>query len=268
MKIKHWTTEKIISRVLSNKNQTNYWNYITELRSRVNKKVYNIAFELTKSSIDKEKILGIYILAQLGFDPRFQQKKTILRYFYMLQEEQSPKVLVALFSSIAHNNHNLNEVQIEKLASFKNHPNIDVRFDLSLALSGIEHKTAIHTLIQLSKDKHHDVRNWATFGLGTQIETDTPEIRNALWQNIEDTHQDTRFEAMVGLANRKDQRIFSVLKTKLEAFDEDNYHILDPIEKLQHEDFIPLLEAKINTNTSDTHWNETAKEVIKILKTA
>ncbi|WP_298517427.1 HEAT repeat domain-containing protein [uncultured Kordia sp.] len=265
MNIQHWSTEKIIARVLSNKNQKNYWNYITELRRRVNEEVYNHAYNLTKSSIDKEKILGIYILAQLGFNPRFQQKKTVKRYFAMLQKEQSPKVLAALFSSIAHNNTDLNEVQIAKLASFTNHSYADVRFELALALSCIEQQTAIHSLIQLAKDKHHDVRNWATFGLGSQIETDTTEIRNTLWHNIEDTDQDVRFEAMVGLAKRKDQRIVAILKTKLETLDEDSYDVLEAIEALQDTTFIPLLTAKINSKNVNKHWLECAKETIQVL---
>ncbi|MGL6341154.1 MAG: HEAT repeat domain-containing protein, partial [Waterburya sp.] len=58
---------------------------------------------------------------------------------------------------------------------------------------------------------------WATFGLGSQIDTDTPAIRQALWQRLinEKTDQDETYEiygeALVGLAIRKDERVIEFL---------------------------------------------------------
>jgi len=256
MSRKKWTSEKIFTRLLNNKTQKTFWENIRELRKRPNIGVYNKAYKLAKSEIEKEKIIGIYVLAQLGFDPRFQQVKTVKLYFELLENEKSPKVISAILSSISHNNENLNEKQISKLIEFKTHKFVNVRFELALALSCLENKNAIKTLIELSNDKDSDTRNWATFGIGTQIENDTEEIRGALWNRVTDKNEITRLEAISGLAKRKDKRIKEVLKTELEKIDENSSLILESIELFNDKDFIPLLEKKIIENKKSKKVNE------------
>lgn len=256
MSRKKWTSEKIFTRLLNNKTQKTFWNNIQELRKRPNNEVYNKAFKLAKSEIEKEKIIGIYVLAQLGFDPRFQQEKTVNLYFKLLENEKSPKVISAILSSISHNNGNLNEKQILKLIAFKTHKFVNVRFQLVLALSCLENENAIKTLIELSNDKDADTRNWATFGIATQIESDTQEIRIALWNRITDKDEATRFEAISGLAKRKDPKIKAILKTKLENIDQNGSLILESIELFNDKDFIPLLEKKIIQNKKSKKINE------------
>ncbi|MDO5971274.1 hypothetical protein Q4Q35_15810 [Flavivirga aquimarina] len=256
MSRKKWTSEKIFTRLLNNKTQKTFWENIRELRKRPNKDVYNKAFKLAKSKIEKEKIIGIYVLAQLGFDPRFQQDKTVDLYFELLENETSPKVISAILSSISHNNENLNEQQVLKLIEFKTHKFVNVRFELALALSCLENDNAIKTLIELSNDKDSDTKNWATFGIATQIENDTKEIRNALWNRITDKDEITRLEAISGLAKRKDRKIKEVLKTELESIDENGSLILESIELFNDKDFIPLLEKKIIENKKSKKVNE------------
>ena len=96
MSRKNWTSEKIFTRLLNNKTQKTFWDNVGELRKRPNKEVYNRAFKLANSASEKEKIIGIYVLAQLGFDPRFQQNKTVDLYFKLLENEKSPKVISAI----------------------------------------------------------------------------------------------------------------------------------------------------------------------------
>ncbi|GAB7258319.1 hypothetical protein [Polaribacter sp. OB-PA-B3] len=256
MSRKKWTSEKIFTRLLNNKTQKTFWENIRELRKRPNKKVYNRAFKLAKSESEKEKIIGIYVLAQLGFNPRFQQEKTVDLYFKLLKNEKSPKVISAILSSISHNNENLNENQISKLIKFKTHSFVNVRFQLTLAISCLENEKAIKTLIELSNDKDSDTRNWATFGIGTQIEDDTKEIRIALWNRITDKDEITRLEAILGLAKRKDRKIKEILKTELKNIDENGSMILESIESFNDKDFIKLLENKIIENKKSKKVNE------------
>ncbi|WP_299680675.1 hypothetical protein [uncultured Dokdonia sp.] len=256
MSRKKWTSEKIFTRLLNNKTQKTFWENIRELRKRPNKEVYNKAFKLANSKIEKEKIIGIYVLAQLGFNPRFQQEKTVDLYFKLLENEKSPKVISAILSSISHNNENLNEKQISKLIEFKTHKFVNVRFELTLALSCLENENAIKTLIELSNDRDSDTRNWATFGIGTQLENDTEEIRIALWNRVTDKDKITRLEAISGLAKRKDRKIKSILKTELENIDEDGSLILESIELFNDKDFISLLEKKIMDNKKSKKVNE------------
>jgi HEAT repeat protein len=65
---------------------------------------------------------------------------------------------------------------------------------------------AIDSLVLLSSDTDGDVRDWATFGLGTLLDVDTPEVRDALVARLRDEHDDARAEAIMGLARRHDDR--------------------------------------------------------------
>ncbi|MVO09989.1 hypothetical protein GOQ30_12530 [Flavobacterium sp. TP390] len=256
MSRKKWTSEKIFTRLLNNRTQKTFWENIRELRNRPNKDVYDKAFKLASSEIEKEKIIGIYVLAQLGFDPRFQQDKTVDLYFKLLENEKSPKVISAILSSISHNNENLNEKQILKLIEFKTHKFVNVKFELTLALSCLENENAIKTLIELSNDKDSDIRNWATFGIGTQLNNDSKEIRNALWNRVTDNDEATKLEAISGLAKRKDKKVKNILKTELENIDQNGLLILESIEVFNDQDFIPLLEKKIIENKVSKKVNE------------
>jgi hypothetical protein len=59
------------------------------------------------------------------------------------------------------------------------------------------------------------IRDWATFGLGSQLERNNKKIREALWRRVNDKHNDTKFEAIVGLAKRKDIRVKEIIKREL-----------------------------------------------------
>jgi HEAT repeat protein len=74
----------------------------------------------------------------------------------------------------------------------------------------------IQALIALMDDVDSDVRDWATFGLA-HLEEDSPEIRAALWARVEDSDDDTRCQALRGLALRRDLAITSHIAAELGA---------------------------------------------------
>lgn len=106
---------------------------------------------------------------------------------------------------------------------------------------GIDNINAIETLIKLSSDKLSHIRNWATFGLGTQIERNNKTIREALWARVNDKHQETKLEAIVGLAKRKDKRVNDIIKREIIG---GEYGILlfEAIIETQNKEFLPLLK--------------------------
>ncbi|EDM43387.1 hypothetical protein SCB49_00020 [unidentified eubacterium SCB49] len=252
---KNWTNEKIFDRLMNNKSQKAYWNNILELRKRANEDVYDQAFKLAKSENDKKKIIGIDVLAQLGFDPRIGQQKTINLYFDLLENEQSDNVLFALFFGISHNNENLTKKQVSKLIEFKDSKNTDVRYSLVSALSGIANPEAIETLIELSEDKFSSIRNWATFGIGTLSKENNERIINALWKRTKDKHQETKLEAIVGLAIRKEVAVKEQIISELKN---GKYTTLlfDAIKELDDKELIPYLLSELNSAKKDSKTNK------------
>src|SRR5205085_793284 len=65
-------------------------------------------------------------------------------------------------------------------------------------------------LMSLSTDASAEIRDWATFGLGTQLGVDSWVVRDALFARAFDSDRDTRDEAIVGLARRRDRRSFDL----------------------------------------------------------
>lgn len=256
MSRKGWTSEKIFNRLITNRTKSTYWDNISELRKRPNAEVYNRAYELCTSSIEKEKIIGIYVLAQLGFNPRMNKSKTVRLYIELLKGKQSPKVIEAILSSIGHNNDGLSKKYITELVRFREHRYSDIRFGLTLAVSGIENEEAIKTLIHLSNDNHPEVRNYATWSLGTQLDINSVIVLEALWNRIEDTDRATRFEAIYGLAKRKDHRIKEQLLVELKRIDNHGSQILESIEALNDVSFAIHLEKQTEKNKSTKMVNE------------
>ena len=79
------------------------------------------------------------------------------------------------------------------------HASPRVRFAVACGLMYSESKAAIDMLIVVSNDADDDVRDMAIWGLGCESRLDTPEIREALVQRIDDPDADVRGEAAPNL---------------------------------------------------------------------
>ena len=79
-------------------------------------------------------------------------------------------------------------------------------------------------------DDDPDVRDWATFGLGTQVATDSAEVRDALADRLADADEDVRREALVGLARRRDRRAVNTAMHVLADDDADGFALSGAIE--------------------------------------
>lgn len=269
MNRKNWPDEKIFFRLLNNKSDKTYWDNIAVLRSRPNDEVFKKSLELTKSKKPNERIIGIDVLAQLGVTPRPFYKQTIKRFFELLSNESNAKVLGSLLYAIGHNNDSLSKSQITQLSSFKNHKDNWVKEGLVFAIIGLDNQRAIDASIILSNDKIAAIRNWATFGMGSLIEQDNKDIRNALWNRVKDKHQETKLEAIVGLAKRKDLRVIEIIKKEL-ANGEYGTLIFEAIEELNDKQFLPLLQQNLKTAKSDKginpEWVKDLENCMKNLK--
>ncbi|MHA3789967.1 hypothetical protein ACX0HA_17300, partial [Flavobacterium hauense] len=171
MSRQQWTDEKLFDRLLNNKSETSYWDTIGELRSRPYTAVFERCTELIKADNPKYRKAGINVLAQLGTSPRPFLKESIKLFLNILETEKDTDVLFSLLFAIGHNNDCLTTFQVNKICSFTDEP---LKESLTFALLGVDTDIAVETLIRLSGDASANIRNWATFGLGSQTEKDSP----------------------------------------------------------------------------------------------
>ncbi len=148
--------------------------------------------------------LGAYVIGQLGGDtPSLpaEQEAQLLRIG--ASDDDDPRVLVAVACAFGHLGEPWGE---EWLLNHRGHPHADVREAVAFALGGRNGEAALAALIELSDDPEAAVRDWATFALGTLAEQDSPALRDALAARLDDPDDDTRLEAIHGLALRGDHR--------------------------------------------------------------
>jgi HEAT repeat protein len=197
-----------------------YWEPVTVLWHRGSADVLEAARKLCRSGDPKERELGANILGQLGSKSDALHEERLQALLSLLDGETEPQVLAATCIALGH----LYDVKAHKsLVRFKDHPDEDVRYGVVVGLTGDLGEKARAALIELSGDVDSDVRDWATFRLGMN-ENATPDVLDALAARLLDEDDDTRAEAIVGLARNKDQRAIEPLIEDLDtlkAGDED-----------------------------------------------
>jgi HEAT repeat protein len=213
------TNAELIARVLAapDADEDAWWPSLEELRARPTRETFDGAVALLASDAMAERELAVDILGALGgsgSDPqRPFREETVVLLLDLLRRERESRVLESLGYAFGH----LDEPRgVAPLSALAGHPEVRVREGVIGGLLRHEDERAVAALIQLSADEADEIRDWATFGLGTQIPLDTPAIRAALAARLDDPHEDTREEAMYGLAMRLDARAIPVLLAFLE----------------------------------------------------
>lgn len=168
---------------------------------------FRLGKEYSLSNDAGDRATGADILAQLGWgDQAFQDESVAI--LMGLLDDPDPYVIYCAAVGLGHRGATS---AIPPLIKQAEHPDSLVRYGVVFGLSGHEDDRAISALIRLTRDEDHDVRNWAVFGLGSQIDADSPEIREALRQALTDPDHEIRGEALVGLAKRRDSTIIPEL---------------------------------------------------------
>lgn len=206
------STEELISFALNSLSDDLAWQAVTALHFRGTQEVLELAKRLSASSCNRERRLGADILGQLGVPERTFPVECTDLLCCMLSVEDDTQVLASILTALSFQTC---DAAVSQIIRFSDHADPAVRHAVVLALASAECPDAITSLVQLSRDVDNNVRDWATFALGTLFETDTPQIRDALFDRIADRHDDTRGEALLGLARRKDSRVIDALKAEL-----------------------------------------------------
>lgn len=218
-----------------------YWAHVRVLHFRSGREVFDASVELCSSQDAISRAVGADVLAQLGVRhgvaefPFADESEGIL---VALLTDAEPMVTASALHALGH----LGRGEPSELAGLAAHASEDVRCALAYALGGRTDAISGATLIRLSADEDADTRNWATFALGSLSEEDYPAIRDALVARLAEPDDEIRGEAILGLANRGDERAVQPLLHELSMPDVLSLAI-DAAGAMPRPEFIPYLEA-------------------------
>jgi hypothetical protein len=208
------------SKAESNEQWDELWNFLRELRP-LGKAVFDGALALLNGNY-LDRCIGCDLLGILCNPDEYgwshEAAEAIVR---LAEKEQDDGVLWSVASSLSLTS---DPIAIPILARLAGHRDEDIRMEVARGIAGCrtyeegeDTLPICDVLLLLSEDVDCDVRDWATFGLGSQLDSDSPRLRNALVLRLEDGEGDTHWEAVVGLARRHDKRSFELVSNGLLA---------------------------------------------------
>jgi HEAT repeats len=159
------------------------------------------AVQLCASACEVEQRVGCDILAGLGAPDMPFRRESVGPVLEVLNGAIDPETVGCAISTLGHLG--VPSVTSEVLR-YCDHPNDSIRLVTAMALPGLRGAPeVVPALIRLSRDRDEDVRDWATFGLMNWIEDDTPEVRQAFLDRLDDPNAAVRGQALLGLARRR-----------------------------------------------------------------
>ncbi len=194
------------------------WDLIGGILTECPDDVLEAARDLLHGGMERGRTLGADILGRLGgVEPNAREaiQETLLA---ALAVERASSPLASIVAALGHIGDSGTLGLVFPLAD---HPSAEVRLAAAFAIATMSPQPlapeARRALISLSRDADPEVRDWATFGLGTLSDADGPDVRAALLARAEDAHHEARAEALFGLAVRHDPRAVPHLIRALES---------------------------------------------------
>jgi HEAT repeat protein len=228
-----------------------YWTIVAELQRRGDGDTFEAARELCEEQSDKARCLAAAVLGQLGREqgtPFLEQSLPLL--LALCTDAASEDVLAASLEALG----SLEDARaLGAVLAQRRHADATVRLAVAHALPQVAgdppQGVALDGVIELTRDDDDDVRDWATFSLGSLLEVDTPAVREALLARVDDADEGVSAEALAGLAARGDARANDALLRRLEgaiARPGGDPHVADLLveaaEQLGDPRFLPALE--------------------------
>jgi len=183
------------------------WDLIGGILTECPDDVLEAALILLHDDLDRRRTLGADILGRLvGVEPN-SGPVVVEALLASIAVETSPSPLASIVAALGHVG---NVASLESIFPLADHASPEVRLAVAFAVATISPQPlsdeACTALLRLCRDADAEVRDWATFGLGTLSDADGPEIRAALLARAEDASREARAEALFGLAVRRDPR--------------------------------------------------------------
>jgi methionyl-tRNA formyltransferase len=208
------TTDELVELAVGEWDSGDEWApYLAALGWRGTPEVLAALEPLAVADDPRARSVAAYVAGQLGAPVRALPRESAELLERMGEAEADPRVLAVVAEAFGH----LGEPWgLAWLLRMRRHPDARVRDAVASALAGRESPLAVDALVELSADRDPEIRDWATFALGTLAAQDSPALRDALVARLADASPDVRIEAVHGLALRGDARAVEIAVELLE----------------------------------------------------
>ena len=208
--------------VLSGDDTEVYDACVAELQRRGSVVIRDRALGLLADERAEARALGADVLAQLGKAAgTLHLEASVGPLLALAAVEADPLVLDSVVGALGHLG---DQRALAVVLAASGNPSYRVRSAAAKALPELadlgfldEDHPIVTALITLTADEEHEVRNWATFGLGALVRVDGSRTRAVLAGILDDPDDDTRAEALAGLARRRDPAVIAAVAAGLEA---------------------------------------------------
>ncbi|VAV95075.1 hypothetical protein MNBD_ALPHA08-2050 [hydrothermal vent metagenome] len=268
-KIAKAKTEKLFEWLLEERNQTEEtdrrWALILQLRRRDIETVFSTASIWCQNNdwLIREAGADLLVLGRHEGEQFVYPKKTETQpILEKLLSDRRPEVVASAIYAVGHLR--LARELLDQRMDLVVHKSFFIRRAMSFALSGDgTTDETVGLLLLLMKDNDVEVRDWATFGLGSQCDKDSKEIRQGLFERLYDVDDDTHLEAVGGLARRGDKRVVPALIKRFEEEQaQDEWQVanawLEAAAEIAAPELLPVLLAMAPRYDEDDFWLDLA----------
>jgi hypothetical protein len=233
-----------------------YWAVVVEIQRRATTWLFDEAVRLVGEHDAHLRRVACDVLGQIGYaQDRPRRAETLPVLLHVCATDEHAGVVASAIFALGHlAGYSGNLRSLDAIVAHAGHHHSAVRHAVASALPSVASTlasvtgharlcasdTAVATLVQLTTDPDSDVRDWATFGLGSQLNADDTAIRQCLRARLNDSDDDTRHEAISGLARRHDPTVIPYVREALEA--ESVSHLaVEAAAVLRHPCLLPAL---------------------------
>jgi HEAT repeat protein len=194
------------------------WDLIGGIVTECPDDVLAASLSLIRDERPRARTLGADILGRLVTVDPAARPAILDALLERLAVETDPGAVASVVAALGHA---ADPAPLPLVVGLAGHEDAAVRLAVAFAVATIGPQPLPHdarrALIALSGDAVPEVRDWATFGLGTLSADDGPDVRAALLARAHDTCRTARAEALFGLAVRRDPRAVPHLIRALES---------------------------------------------------
>lgn len=210
---------------------------------------------LVESADVLEREVGCDLLGNAADEHAALRDRALTALLALADAETEPSVLISLVRGL-HQTQDPRAAPV--LVRLSGHEDSDLRqqvaADIGFVATGLPDGPDVQALIRLTADQDPEVRNWAAFTLGFQLEQDTTAIRDALWKCTTDEYSEVREEGARGLARRHDPRAVPLIAELLDSDDGAYFLTFDAAAILGVPELLPALD----TYEPDSHGTDRA----------